>query len=384
MKNRTVLIVASTLVLTVSGMAQKTQIPQSDSSGSKDLQRTLELLSSDAAKKYVAPVVTGFGSDLNAGWFHRAPRAVTFGFDFELGVVAMGTLFADENKRFSATGIFQFDSSQAAYLTENINDPTYNNLLPAQREQVRQQILNQIRGKDFTVGMSGPTIIGSGTDSLKVEFRGGQFTYTDPFGGRHTLAVPSDSLVLPVTGLLGDKKILGKNLVPLAAPQLTIGTIFGTQFTFRYLPQYKISDEIGKTKYFGWGIQHNPAVWFPGEMPFDISVSFFHQSIKAGSIFKASATAFGVNASTQVGWDILNITPYVGYMLEKSSMTFTYDFVLDTPTGQVPQRIVFDLVGENKSRLTLGLSIRLLIVNVNADYNIGKFKSYSAGVMIII
>ncbi len=45
---------------------------------------------------------------------------------------------------------------------------------------------------------------------------------------------------------------------------------------------------------------------------------------------------------------------------------------------------VFDLEGENKSRITLGLSVKLLIVNVNVDYNIGTYNSYSAGVMIII
>jgi len=71
-------------------------------------------------------------------------------------------------------------------------------------------------------------------------------------------------------------------------------------------------------------------------------------------------------------------------MVEKSTMTFTYDYTLDTPTGKVPQHIVFDLEGENKSRLTIGLSIKVLIVNVNADYNFGTYNSFSAGVMIII
>jgi hypothetical protein len=240
------------------------------------------------------------------------------------------------------------------------------------------------------VGISGPTIIGSNKDSVKVGFQGRNFTFTDPQGGQHSVLVPSNNIGLPVTGLLGDKKILGKNMVPLGAPQLSIGTLFGTQFTFRYLPQYQISSEIGKTKYFGWGIQHNPAVWFPVEFPLDFSASFFSQKINAGTIFEAKTTSFGVNASKRLGWGALNLTPYVGYMIEKSSMTFTYDYMLDVPvangTGTVstPQHIVFSMDGENKSRLTMGLSIKLLIVNVNADYNIGTYNSFSAGVMIII
>jgi hypothetical protein len=383
MKIRTVLIVAFLFVFAVTAVSQQSQ-PQTSDNGSGSLQNSIEQLSSDAAKKYVAPVVTGFGSDLNAGWFHRAPRAVVAGFDLEFGVVAMGTLFSDANKSFSTNGIFQFDSSQAAYLTDNISDPNYSSLPPALKAQARQQIIDQIRGKDFNVGITGPTIIGSSEDRMKVEYKGGQFVITDPLGGQQTIAVPADKLVLPVTGLLGDKKILGKNLVPLAAPQLTIGTVFGTQFTFRYLPQIKVSDEIGKARYFGWGIQHNPGVWLPVPLPLDVSASFFHQSLKVGSIFEASATAFGVNASKQFGLPEINVTPYAGFMFESSSMTFTYDYTLDTPTGEIPQRITFDLKGENKTRLTFGLSIKLLVININADYNIGQFNSYSAGVMIII
>jgi hypothetical protein len=66
---------------------------QQSQNNSNDLQGSLEKLSRDAAKQYVGPVVTGFGSDLNAGWFHRAPNAKMFDFDLEFGAVAMGTIF---------------------------------------------------------------------------------------------------------------------------------------------------------------------------------------------------------------------------------------------------------------------------------------------------
>lgn len=363
--------------------AQQNQPNQQTSEEEKTLQQVLQVLSSDAAKSYVAPIVSGFGSDLNGGWFHRAPSASVFGFDLEFGVVAMGTIFNDENKRFNSSGVFQFDSSQADFLISKMNDPNYNSLPATQKEQARRDLINQIRGKDFSVAVAGPTVIGDERDSMKVRFQGGQFTINTPQGPQ-TFNVPATSVTLPVTGLLGDKKILGKNMVPLATPQLTFGTIMGTQVTFRYLPEIEINSEMGKVKYFGFGIQHNPAVWFTGELPLDISASYFTQKLEAGSVFEAKTTAFGVNASKRLGWGFFNLTPYVGYMLEKSTLTFTYDYMLDTPTGKIPQKIVFELEGENKSRLTLGLSIKVLIVNVNADYNIGKFNSLTAGVMIII
>ncbi|MBI3578233.1 MAG: hypothetical protein HY089_02340, partial [Ignavibacteriales bacterium] len=350
----------------------------------KTLQQVLQVLSSDAAKSYVAPIVSGFGSDLNGGWFHRAPTASIFGFDLEFGVVAMGTIFNDENKKFNSSGVFQFDSTQADFLISKMNDPNYNSLPPTQKEQARRDLINQIRGKDFSVAVAGPTVIGDERDSMKVRFQGGQFTINLPGGGTQTVNIPATSVTLPVTGLLGDKKILVKNMVPLATPQLTFGTIAGTQVTIRYLPEIEINSEMGKVKYFGFGIQHNPGVWFAGELPLDVSASYFTQKLEAGNVFEAKTTAFGVNASKRLGWGFLNLTPYVGYMLEKSTLTFTYDYMLDTQAGKIPQKIVFELEGENKSRLTLGLSIKVLVVNVNADYNIGKFNSFTAGVMIII
>jgi hypothetical protein len=172
--------------------------------------------------------------------------------------------------------------------------------------------------------------------------------------------------------------------IPLVAPQLSIGTFFGTQFTFRYVPNIKV-DKLGEIKYFGFGAQHNPGVWFGDILPLELSASFFTQSLEAGSVFKAKATAFGVNASKRLGWGFLNITPYGGFMVESSSMTFTYDYIVDGPGGiKVPQKVEFELNGENKTRVTAGVSIKILIANLNADYSWAKYNSASIGLMFII
>jgi hypothetical protein len=55
-----------------------------------------------------------------------------------------------------------------------------------------------------------------------------------------------------VHGLLEDLPAL-----PLFAPQLTVGTIYGTQASFRFVPTYDVTD-LGDFKYFGFGLQHNP------------------------------------------------------------------------------------------------------------------------------
>jgi hypothetical protein len=332
----------------------------------QDLQGTLEKLSEDAAKSYVNPIVSGFGSDLNGGWFHRAPQATKLGFTLEFGVVAMGTFFKDENKVFSSSGSFQFDSSQSQTLANSIvNNPGNNPLINAIRDSIRNQV--------FTVGISGPTIIGSKSDSLRVTFYGRTFT---TFAGSDS--VPTQAIVLPITGLIENLSVL-----PLAAPQLTLGTVFGTQVSFRYLPQVQITKEIGSFKYFGFGIQHNPAVWLgDSPLPVDVSLGYFTQTLDVGSIFTTKSTSFGIQASKQLGWSYLNLTPYLGFQSESSTMTFTYDYTINTLTGPQVQHITFDLKGANSARFTAGMALRLGIFNLNADYNFASYNSATAGFMI--
>lgn len=342
-------------------------------------EETMTKLSMDAAKSYVNPIVSGIGTDLNGGWFHRAPRATMFGFDLEFGVVAMGTFFKDENKTFSSNGSFSFDQQQAVALTSFVDtDPQFAALPQSTRDNIKLSLQNQITAQSFTLGVSGPTVVGSKMDSVSIFFD--SKTFTTPGG---SVTVPGQRVALPVTGFLENLKAL-----PLAAPQLSIGTFVGTQFTFRYLPSQDLKN-LGKATYFGWGIQHNPGVWFGAvdALPVDLSLSFFTQKIKFGDLFQAKATAFGVNVSKRLGWGFLNLTPYAGFMLEKSTMSFAYDFIGPDPTqsGAVTsQHVAFDLESANKSRLVLGLSFKLLFINVNADYNIGKYNSATAGVMFII
>jgi len=363
---------------------------------SQSLDSTLQKLAGDAARGYVGPIVSGFGSDLNGGWFHKSPSAKMFGFDLEFGLVAMGTTFSEESKKFSASGSFKFDNNQAAQLVPLSIVPTSVTvsgqnvpLSATDRQSIQTQLINQIIGIEFGVGISGPTIIGSANDSMKIGFTGASknatvTVFVPGVGNQQVIIpvnIPSQEVALPVGGLLD-----GVTLVPLAAPQLSLGTIVGTQFTFRYLPEVEIDSKIGKFKYFGWGLQHNPGIWFPNPLPINICASFFTQKLDVGTIFSTTATAYGINISKTFGPGALNITPYAGFMLESSKMTFTYDYDEPVPgtTVKTKNTITFELEGENKSRIILGLSLKLLFININADYNIAKYNSFTGGVMFII
>lgn len=326
---------------------------------SNDLEATLGKITGEASKAYVAPISSAFGANLNSGWVHSAPKATKFSFDLEIGFVAMATLFGDANKTFASSGKFRFNSAQAELLIPD-------NITGEQRTRIKNEILS----RDFTVSISGPTIVGSKKDSVKVVFPGATIQ-------GQTLS--SKTIVLPVTGYLEELPAL-----PLIAPQVTIGTVFGTSVAFRYFPEFEINPELGKFKYFGFGLQHTPSMWIPFPLPVNVSVGYFTQSMEVGKVFKTSASIFGLFASKRFGPGFINIEPYAGLSFENSSIDVAYDVVYDTPTGPSASRISYSLEGENSTRITLGATLKLALLGISVDYNIAKYNTVSASLNIKI
>ena len=333
------------------------------------LEETLNQLSGDAATQYLAPVSSSFGSNLNSGWFHRAPKADKFGFNLEAGFVAMGSFFPDDATHFDVTGTFRFSQNEANLLVDYYEDeagislPTF----------VRNALVEQITAQTSDVGISGATVIGAATDSVTVAFGGETYNVS----GYGDVVVPAADIKLPFGGF-GD--LADISVMPLMAPQLTLGTVYGTQFTLRYLPAVELNADLGEFSYMGFGLQHNPLVWMDMKLPVDVSASFFTQSMSVGDLFDCTSTAFGLNASKTLGWRFLNLTPYAGIMFEDASMEVSYDFIVETPAGPVTQPITLDLASDNSMRLTLGLNARLGIVNWNVDYSLAEYPAISTGI----
>ncbi len=349
-----------------------------------EIEETLKQLTQQAATEYIAPIITPIGMDLNGGWFHKTPPATKFGLSLELGAVGMITLIPDDvEKTFSVTDTtFKLSDQQTSDLVSalGIGDAT-----------VEQALFDHIKDQNFTVTIHGPNIMGSSDEEIKIDFSGTDVTFTDPntlLSRTETLDAYTWSLGFGGIGFLESLSFL-----PTAAPQLSIGTVLGTRATFRIMPTVEISsippfslfldEEFGKLSYFGWGLQHNPGVFLPTPLPLDLAVAFYTQTFKIGEeFFKVKTTAFGINASKKLGIGPINITPYAGFMLEKSTIDIAYTYEVESLLGS-PQEIDIALhfEGENRSRIILGLSLKLLLFNFNADYNIGKYKSFTFGFM---
>jgi hypothetical protein len=275
----------------------------------------------------------------------------------------MASMFSEDDESFDTTGSFFLNQDQAEMLTDGI-DPL-----------VRDYVIDAMLMQEFEVMMYGPTITGPDDEYLHIVFPEKEITFVGPGGTTQTVVVPGEEFTInAVHGLLEDLPAL-----PLFAPQLTVGTIYGTQASFRFVPTYDVTD-LGDFKYFGFGLQHNPKAWLPVPLPVDVSASFFTQTMEVGSYMKATGTTMGLNVSKTFGPRMFSFTPYAGLMFESSNMEFKYDYVISNDLVNPEVRsIKFDIDGENSNRLTLGGNLRLGVFNLNADYSIAKYPTISTG-----
>lgn len=355
---------------------------QNDDEGG-EIEETLKQLTQQAASGYLAPIVTPIGMDLNGGWFHKAPPAKIFGLSLEFGLVGMATTVpTDADRTFSVTDTtFQFSDDQAWDLI---------NAIGIGDAAVEDALFDQIKDQNFSVSIHGPNIMGASDDDIEIDFSGAEVTFIDPntlLERTETLGAGTWALGVGGLGFLEDL-----SFVPLAAPQLSFGTVFGTRATVRYIPTINLSsipgaslfldEDFGKISYFGFGLQWNPGVLLPNPLPLDVALAFYTQTFKIGEDFlKVKTSCYGVNASKQLGIGPINITPYAGIMFETSTIDIAYTYVVEGLGTPQEIDIELELEGENKRRITFGVSLKLLLFNINADYNIGKWNSFTVGLM---
>ena len=89
--------------------------------------------------------------------------------------------------------------------------------------------------------------------------------------------------------------------------------------------------------------------------------------------------------TVQVSKSIPVITLYGGIGLEKSSLDISYTYIGDDPETDAVETdadvpISFNMEGENKFRTTVGARLKLAILTINADYNMGEFNTINVGV----
>jgi hypothetical protein len=322
---------------------------------SQSLEETLSNLSQDAGVAYVGPIITAFGSNMNAGWVNGVPSASILGLDIQVRIIAVGSFFNDDEKTFLTHGEFSFTSEQADDILQASGiEPgnTYDN--------IKAEILS----RPWSVDIGGPTIIGSGDERVKVIFPGAEIQ-----------GVSIDSVITTISEV--DGFLDGVPVFPTPAIQLNVGSIAGTNVSFRYFPTVDIGD-VGKTGLWGLGILHNIGFWFSNPLPIEIGLGYFYQDLDIGTVFQNKSNMLGIYVSKTFGM-IVSFEPYIGVTYETSKTKMQYTYYFDTPVGRQSQSIDVDLDGKNTAGLTVGAQLNLPVVSLNVDYKIAKIKTLTVG-----
>ncbi len=347
------ILIVSSLFLAGSLQAQDSQIETAVTS-----------LTDDPVTEFVRPLADAVGASLNGGWLCSAPDAEKQVFSIRIGLVGMGAFIDPDQEIFQVIdALFPFQDAQSQQLAQSIDG--FGNLSSADQ----QAIIDVIRQTDFRSDVSGPTVFGDENASVvatvkeqTINVNGTDFT------------VPAQTIALEnATGLLQDPGIF-----PTIAPQLTIGTFYGTAVTARYIPKTNINGDFGDLEYLGYGLSHNPAVWFADPLPFNISLGYYRQNVNVGGeILDVTTDAYGVNISKEFGGFKAGLTPYIGYQREKSTLKADYDYEL-FPGVVLP--IDVEIEAANQNRYIAGLGFTLFGANVFADYNFSELQSVNVAI----
>lgn len=157
--------------------------------------------------------------------------------------------------------------------------------------------------------------------------------------------------------------------VLMAVPQLTVGTLFGTEATLRWFSA-DLGEDLGKLTLLGIGARHNLNQHLTF-LPFDLAVGYFSQSFDLGTILEAKSSLYGLQAGIQRS--IFDF--YGGLGRETSSMDISYIF----EDGDESEEVAFELDGENNTRFTLGIGLNIPGIKLHADYSIAKQKVFVLG-----
>lgn len=175
----------------------------------------------------------------------------------------------------------------------------------------------------------------------------------------------------------------------IAAPQLRIGSVFGTQAIIRYFALNAgggddegdgADEDLGKISLFGFGLQHNVSQHLGAMLPLDVSVGFMWQSFNLGEnkkgdhLISSHAFSIGVQASKRFARFFM---PYGGLTYDTFSMDVSYESSAEDDEDPVDIDVNFDK--SSTMHLTLGFMIDLPVVNGFIEYNVASQNSIAFG-----
>lgn len=259
-------------------------------------------------QEYLRPLGSGFGADLNSGWFNSGSPYKTLGFDLRVNVAVS----------IVPTGDREF----------NIDDLTFQNI-----ERVGGPASSQTA---FGDDIAGSEIGIFGTNPLSGQ-REEITRFTMPEG-------------------------LGYPYVPAPMIQATVGIIKDTDVSLRFTPSVEIDDF--SLNLFGIGVRHGLNQWLPGGalLPVDLSVQAGYTKLNSN---------FGFDLQPDTGQDIYNPFSSTPTLWDDQKIDFeATGFTGNLIVGKtLPIISVYGGVGFQTSNVTILSPGSYPITSFNPNYN---------------
>lgn len=329
-------------------------------------------------KGYLQPLVTGYGSAMNAGLYNTAKTHKMLGFDLQLktglGVVPTGE-----------QSTYDFDISSLSAIPVDVGGYSLN-LEPAQ----------------LFSSTKTPTILGGDAEPFEVDQTYIEGLIYDEAYSNLESQVPNQTETwydeqakavvdgmsseisdavdeIDVSSIPGLKSInalkdLDNMVFPFPILQASVGLPMGIEPSIRMIPAIsipgEIGDALGEISAFGAGVKVDLDQFIPIPLfPVDIAAQIYYQRFKMGDILTANNMNYNIHASKK----LLMFTPYVGLGVDNTTFTASYDM-----GDGVKQDFTID--GDNKLRTTFGLNVKILVLQINAEYAMGEYNSMALGI----
>ncbi len=295
------------------------------------------------ARPFLQPVVDALQSSIHAGLFHPVPSQD--GIHIGVQLVAMTVVIPDEQKTFKPKPF------------SRTVEFTYNGV--------------QFLGDLEIAPANFPTAAGL---SRTATFTG-RLKRIRPKGLPYKPGV-YDFIQQDATVTVGGYQDLSTVIVGM--PQLTVGSLFGTDVMLRYIPPVTVPD-IGEVKAFGFGARHKVSRYF--NLPVEVTAQFMAQSLTMRAKDKEyeidsdlSSFTLQVFVSRTFSAGIFGVSPYVAFGFENGSLDLNYIFA-DPYIGN--QSLRFDSGG--RGRILGGISASVWKFAIHVDYNAALLNGLSFG-----
>ena len=163
--------------------------------------------------------------------------------------------------------------------------------------------------------------------------------------------------------------------VPMVMPQIGL-SLLGTEALLRFVPDIDVGGK--KLSLFGLGVKHSISRYIP-LIPVDVAVQVLYSKFKVTDLIDVKNLAFNAHTSKTFGI----FTPYFGLQYESTSMDLTYEIkgepTSGDPTLRQDRKASLSLDGENGFRTTIGASLALAVIVLNADISLGSQTVFGGG-----